>query len=204
MNAHAEELRTLFVAHEGQRELCVDFGNWDAMADEMSQLISVSVSDPELVSWIIPAFSTTTVTDRTVSCMIMMATLKHYFTYAGGIECGIPRVTLEGAKQDWQAVRDKIEKLKEFGVQCIAWYHLLVPVLDRFVSAFDNPDGAENIEHWRNVVELRHGSGVSYLGGWLTAFCVFTAEGRWLGFPLNNVRTTAESASRSSHLSNAY
>ena len=160
------------------------------MAENMSEKIADAVTDTELCAWISPAFSTTTVTDRTVSCMVMMATLKHYFTYAGGIHCGIPRVTLEGTKEDWQTLRDKIEKLKEFGVQCIAWYHLLSPVLDRFVRAFDEPEGAENIEHWQSVVHLMNGSGFSFLGGWLTAFCVFNAEGKWLGFPLNNVRTT--------------
>ena len=187
VNAHAEELRTLFVAHEGQRELCVNFQDWNGMAEEMSKLVTEAVSDAELVSWIIPTFSTTTVTDKTVSCMVMMATLKHYFTYGGGICCGIPRVTLEGTKEDWQVLRGKIEKLKEYGMQCIAWYHLLVPVLDGFVRAFEDPEGTENIKHWQNVVHINSGSGYSDLGGWLTAFCVFSAEGKWLGFPLVNV-----------------
>ena len=196
VNAHAEELRTLFVEQEGQRNLNVEVNpgskslNLDTMLQTMQGLVSKAVVDEALASWIIPAFSTTTTTDKTVSCILMMATLKKYFTYSfSGIRCGIPRVILEGTKEDWQMLRLKAEKLKEYGMQCIAWYHLLVPILDRFVRAFDGPDSTENIEFWQNVVHLRNGSGFSHLGGWITAFCVFDESGKWLSFPLVNVRT---------------
>ena len=81
---------------------------------------------------------------------------------------------------------EEFEKLKEYGTECIAWYHLLVPVLDGFVRAFDQPISQENIDFWQCIADQRHlGSGRDYLSGWITAFCVFDtrADGkyRWIG-----------------------
>jgi Domain of unknown function (DUF4419) len=106
VNAHSEELRALFVAHEGQKNLAllsggtrytVDFGN---LAKQMTKLLDENVSkqrcwatlfiyeptclansfeqiaDKELKEWILPDFSTTTENDTIVSSMLMMATLQ--------------------------------------------------------------------------------------------------------------------------------
>lgn len=82
INANAEKLRHLFVAHEGKKELeirsvgtrhSVDFG---LLSREMTRLIDENIVDKTLREWILPQFSTTTLLDTTASCIIMMATLK--------------------------------------------------------------------------------------------------------------------------------
>jgi len=157
----------------------VDFGH---MSRTMVDEIEKNVVDPALRAWIMPEFSTTTMQDTTVCAMVMMATLKEYFSYKFSLMCGIPRVTLAGEKKDWENVLQRLEKLKEYGVQSIAWYHLLVPVLSRFVKAFDDPNGAENIDFWQRVAHFEGGgSGPTWLSGWITAFCVFDAKGKWIG-----------------------
>ena len=108
INAHAEELRSFFVAHEGQKELwiiydsgsihTVDMGDF---ARRMGYLLSKNVKDPELHPWIIPAFSTTTNNDRVVASVIMMGALQKYFSYGCGMTCALPSVTLLGEKSDW-------------------------------------------------------------------------------------------------------
>jgi hypothetical protein len=106
-------------------------------------------------------------------------------------------VTLEGSKKDWQAILGRLEKLKEYGLQTTAWYHLLVPVIKRFVAAFDSPDSATNVDFWQKVAHreaLGSGGGASYYCGWISAFCAFDDEGTWIGVPLN------ESACRFSSL----
>lgn len=194
VNGNAERLRSMFVTHEGKRELIVvadqssytvDFGR---MSRYMADLMKEAIVDRTLHDWIIPSFTTTTLTDKTVSSMVMMATMKDYFHYVFVLRCGIPRVTLEGKKQDWEELRRKIERLKTFGVECVAWYHLLAPVLDRFVRAFDNPTGAENIDFWQRVATyFPRGSGATRLTGWIVAFCVFNEKGEWLGRSLRQV-----------------
>ncbi|KAJ6582679.1 hypothetical protein DFH09DRAFT_1309619 [Mycena vulgaris] len=182
-------LRASFVVHEGKKGLLIvaegtrhslDFG---AMARQMVGLIDKNVADPTLRAWALPTFTTTTETDTTVSAVLLMATLKAYFSYGfAGIRCGIPRVTLLGEKNDWVDILGRLEKLKEYGVETITWYHLLRPVIARFVAVFDAPDSEENREFWGKVAHYqRGGSRPSYYSGWINAFNVFSKEGSGSG-----------------------
>lgn len=102
--------------------------------------------------------------------------------------CGIPRVTLEGEKEDWENILTRLEKLKEYGDETTAWYHLLVPVISRFVGAFDGPDAGENIEFWQKVAHYQGGgSGPRWIAGWINAFCVFDEKGKWIGHRIGQV-----------------
>ena len=197
VNGNAEKLRSSFVAHQGQKTLGVaadgdlHTADYSRISHIMAKAIHENVVDKQLAKWIIPEFSTTTQHDKTIACIMMMATLKTYFAYESAIACGIPRVTLEGSKEDWEVLRLKAEKLKEYGVECIAWYHLLAPVLDGFVRAFDQPDSQDNMNFWQRIADMHNmGSEMTYLRGWITAFCVFDtlANGKWTGPPLREVR----------------
>ena len=196
VNGNAEVLRSQFVRHEGREPLVVatygtrytaDFGR---MAKQMTGLMQEQIVDPALREWILPDFSTTTDLDRIVGAITMMSTMKAYFSYEFHLMCGIPHVTLEGEKHDWEKILSKLEKLKQYGEQTTVWYHLLVPVISQFVQAFHRPNGPENIDFWQRVAHYHGGgSGPTYLSGWITAFCVFNAEGKWIGNPLNLVRS---------------
>ena len=193
VNANAEALRSLFVSHEGKRELTVtalgnrytvDFGH---MAKLMTQEIDKNVIDPLLRAWILPKFTTTTSTDIIVSSIVMMATMKKYFDYKIQLLCGIPCVTLEGEKQDWEKILERLETLKKYGPQTETWYNMLHSIISRFVKAFDDPEADDNLQFWGRVAHYEGGgSGPTWLSGWITAFCVFDEQGKWLGPPLNN------------------
>ncbi|KAJ7660166.1 hypothetical protein DFH06DRAFT_1472257 [Mycena polygramma] len=172
--ARAELLRANFVAHEGQRELVlfaagtrytVDFGD---LALQMTGLVEKNVVDPTLREWALPAFTTTTPNDTTVSAVLLMATLKEYFTYKIVLRgCGIPRVTLEGERSDWVNILGRLEKLKEYGIETTAWYHLLRPVIARFVAAFDDPASPANVDFWQRIAHHTVGiSGNDRYTGW--------------------------------------
>ncbi|KAJ7910060.1 hypothetical protein B0H13DRAFT_2013234 [Mycena leptocephala] len=178
VNANAELLRANFVAHEGQREL------------QMVDLIEKNIVDPTLRQWVLPDFTTTTINDTTVAAVLMMGTLKQYFSYGfGARRCGIPRVTLEGEKSDWV----DILVLKEYGIETIAWYHLLHPVISRFVAAFDAPASQDNVEFWQKVAHLhRPFSGRSYYSGWINAFNAFDKNGRWIGNALDKTAVSEQ------------
>ncbi|KAF9350896.1 hypothetical protein BGX26_010966, partial [Mortierella sp. AD094] len=126
VNGNAELLRSQFVSHEGQKTLkveeignryTVDFGK---MAQDMTAEIDRNVVDPSLRKWILPTFTTTTNNDTIVSSVIMMATMKKYFKYIFSLRCGLPRVTIEGEKRDWENILERLEKLKEYGLETIA------------------------------------------------------------------------------------
>ncbi|KAF7321043.1 hypothetical protein HMN09_00191500 [Mycena chlorophos] len=186
VNANAELLRANFVAHDGARELTVKravMANFGEFARAMVGEIEKNVVDPELGRWAIPDFSTTTENDQTVASIVLMATLKAYFEYDfDAVCCGIPRVTLEGTKADWEKLLARIEKLKEYGLEPTAWFHLLKPVLTRFVRTFDDPYDKEVQDFWSKVAHFKvNGSGPDYYSGWIAAFCVWDQHGKWIG-----------------------
>ena len=186
----AEQLRSVFVAHEGKKDLIIVGGgnrytvDYGAMAKSMTGFIEENVIDPTLRQWIIPNFTTTTPTDVIAASVVMMATLQAYFTYKCSLWCGLPYVTLLGEKADWDQIVQRIEKLKEYGPETTAWYHLLKPVVTRFARTFEDgfAESAENCDFWNQAVhEKPFGSGSCYLSGWVTAFCAFDEKGKWMG-----------------------
>jgi hypothetical protein len=198
VNANAEDLRKQFVAHEEKKELEIKVNgsrysvDYASIAQKFTELISENVVDPSLREWILPNFTTTTPNDTTVAAVVMMATLKAYFSYTMTFCCGIPCVTVEGEKEDWESILTRLEKLKEYGPETTAWYNMLVPVISRFVKGFDDPSGDENTDFWSRVANYEHeGSGSKYISGWITAFCVFDRQGKWVGPPLDLVRNFA-------------
>ncbi|OJT14288.1 hypothetical protein TRAPUB_9148 [Trametes pubescens] len=193
VNAHAEELRAYFVAHEGTRRLIVedvgtrhsvDFGR---LARAMTREIHKNVVDSTLAEWILPDFTTTTIKDSTICSVLMMSTLKAYFEYYVSIICGIPTVTLEGTKADWERIVKRLDRLHELGDEPSAWANMLYPILRRFVSAFD---GKPDTVFWKHVVYRQEEiCGQDDLNGWLTAFCVWTNKGKWNAGPLPELLT---------------
>ncbi|KAJ7758649.1 hypothetical protein B0H16DRAFT_1820644 [Mycena metata] len=174
VNANAELLRANFVSHDGKQNLFVDSSDLDCggMARQMAALVEKTVIDPTLRTWATPAFTTTTLNDTIVSA----------FAVTG---CGIPRVTLEGEKADWEDILGRLEKLKEYGIETIAWYHLLRPVITRIVATFDAPESRENVDVWSEVAHRNQGSGYCHYSGWINAFNAFSRDGMWLGHKLN-------------------
>ena len=182
INANAETFRSQFVAHEGSNELVVIIPptslediDWDFFSDEIVKLMDDQLVDKELKDWIMPTFSTTTRVDSTVSAILMMATLKQYFSYTADMRCGIPHVTLEGTKADYQSILSRLDKLDTWDTKTRAWGRMLKPILKKLVAVFD---GDVDLDFWGHIVSERHlGSGGSFLGGWITAFCAISENG---------------------------
>lgn len=76
-----------------------------------------------------------------------METVKQYFDYMEILfGCGIPSITLEGTPDDWKLLREKTQKLGEFGVK--QWTDKLDPILAEFVLA---SEGKPNLDFWWNM-----------------------------------------------------
>lgn len=68
--------------------------------------------------------------------------------------------------------------------QAKAFTTLLRPIIRQLMASFDAiAVGHEpNLDFWGKVChEENMGSGPTYLSGWLTAFCVWDADGKWQG-----------------------
>lgn len=181
INAHAEDLRSLFVAHEGQKELEAihHIADFAFLSVQMGDRIGENVLDPELKDWVLPAFSTTTHSDRVVGSILFMGAMQKYFVYSMTVCCGLPSVTLLGCVEDWENILNRLDKLDLFGDEPRQFAAMLRPVLRRMVRSFSDPSSTETLDFWNTIVHRhRVGSGTDYLSGWLTAFCFWDENGK--------------------------
>lgn len=183
VNAHSEELRTHFVAHEGKKEVevsavgnlhTVDIGD---LAVQLTKEMEKFIVDPELRDWIMPSFTTTTDTDTVTASVLMMGTLQKYFEFKMSLMCGIPSVTLLGERDDWAKLQKRLDKLTDFGDEPKQFASLLTPVLGYFIRSYDEPESAAVIDFWSRIADKSGGSGPHYLSGWITAFCFWDVDG---------------------------
>ena len=185
INANAENLRSVFVEHEGQKELevikygtleTVDFGDF---AQQMAGLVTKNIKDPGLGDWVMPSFSTTTNTDRVVASVLFMGAMQKYFSYTCGLLCGLPSVTLLGDISDWQAILNRLPMLEKPGDEPSEFVEMLRPILNNFIRSFEEPEHEEVVRFW-NTIATRNpmSSGTPYYTGWITAFCFWDDEGR--------------------------
>ena len=94
------------------------------------------------------------------------------------ITCGVPSVTLLGEKADWLRLLARLDRLPTLGDEPAAWAEMLRPILMRFAAAFD---GSPDVTFWEHVVNRNDEvCGLDILSGWITAFCVWDEDGKWL------------------------
>lgn len=188
INAHSEELRGSFVAHEGKKrlEIVYDSGtrysvDWADFAHNIGLMIQDNVVDPGLRQWIMPAFSTTTEHDTVVASIVMMASMQAYFEYQMTITCGLPSVTLLGEKADYELILHRLDKMRSYGKEPTEFADLLTPVLKRFIRSFEDPESEEVVDFWNRIFSSWNmGSGSDYYFGWITAFVFWDQDGKAL------------------------
>lgn len=104
------------------------------MGVRMTDIFEKNVVDPELRTWTMPSFSTTTDSDKVVAATLMMDSLQKYFSYKMSLCCGISSVTLLGNREDWEQLVTKLDKIPTLGKEPTTLACLLRPVFQRFVA----------------------------------------------------------------------
>ncbi|KAK3313368.1 hypothetical protein B0H66DRAFT_565943 [Apodospora peruviana] len=189
VNAHAEELREKFVAHQGKVELEVVYNQGDRFmvdiayfTDKIGALLEQSIVDEGLRKWTLPAFTTTTQDDVVAASVVMMGTMQAYFSYSMHVCCGIPSVTLLGEKRDYEEMLRRVTRLGEYGEEAMEFGKGLVPVLEGMVRTFEEGERSEEVKRfWETVCDYHSGSGMDHYSGWITAFCFWRANGNRVG-----------------------
>lgn len=172
-------------SHEGKTNLTIEVDSLSqvkndmaSIVDQFTQMIDHNLVDGEVKDWVIPDFSTTTKEDKLVCGSVLMATMKSYFTYHMAAFCGIPSISLDGTVEDWQNIKNRIDKFRRYNLN--DWTDMLEAILEQFVQAkkgkLDNAFWGK-ICHW----EGEHSYKIPELSGWITAFCVFDKHGKWQG-----------------------
>jgi hypothetical protein len=156
VNDNPEELRNLFVDHEGKIDLVVQSskelleGNadWDSIVDGFYEQIRDNTKG-EIADILAQKFSTTGVNEHIVSEIVLMETVKSYFNYiVMYLACGIPSITLTGTPDDWQSILDRTRKLSAYGIDW--WVKDLEPILTEFVKA---SKGKPDVNFWKSIVK---------------------------------------------------
>ncbi|CAG7849609.1 SubName: Full=Uncharacterized protein {ECO:0000313/EMBL:CCA71052.1} [Serendipita indica DSM 11827] len=99
-------------------------------ANAFGNLLKTKIKDPSVHDFITPNFSTTTPNDKIICSIIMMGTLKAYFSYGISVRCGIPSITFEGEQEDDASILQRLDKLSEFGEEPTIFTRLLRPTID--------------------------------------------------------------------------
>ena len=113
-------------------------------------------------------FSTTSPVDANISRSMTMAVASEYYSYNVYTLCGIPKIKVNGTKEDWTLLKDSFNRLAS-QLNMKWWANGLNPVLDEFINIFD---GKINLKHWKNIYKLYEpeGCGNPDFSGWISRF----------------------------------
>lgn len=172
-----ETLRTNFVKFEGTKELRITVGPeimpgrvsseyWEKnIFPEFANKIK-EMADPDTLELINKGFSTSTISDIATYNIILMDSMKSYFSYGMRTTCGIPWIELRGKLEDWVNIKERAIKL--WSIFPRDYQKNLLEVLNKFVASYKG-----KVDHlfWQSMVKrIKHGKGSgSYdtISGWI-------------------------------------
>lgn len=207
VNKHSEEMRDLFVEHEGKMKIVVTEGNdvlgksgtkgdWEKLLSDFTAGVAANTKG-DVAEMLTADFTTTGVTERIASQITLMDAVETFFEWWNmSVACGIPSITLTGTPDDWRKVQAKARSLEKYGLE--KWSRQLDKVLAEFVKA---SEGQPDRVFWRSIVkklrvdELKNirrcsGSDVTMLDGWFLTFF----PDKWFGVPREEVAWTSSMA----------
>lgn len=180
INNNPEAVRDIFVDFEGKETIAIRRDNfimgeqndWSTVfgdfADEIKKRVKADIYDV-----VIDDTSVATATSRIVSEITLMDALKDFFDYEVVSECGIPKITLEGSKEDWERLRQKVQDLNDINagdkLDASWWLDHLTPVVNQICD--DAITRNPNTTFWRNIYKFEDvGSGNPIVSGWINVF----------------------------------
>ena len=119
-------------------------------------------------------FSTTSPVDYNISRSMVLAIASEYYTYSVYTMCGIPKIKINGTKQDWVVLKDSFNKLA-LRLDMDWWAQHLNPILDGFVNVFD---GKIDMDFWKGIYKLYDPEFCANpaFNGWLSKFYPYLSD----------------------------
>jgi len=184
VNDHSEELRSMFVEHEGNKELTVTTwgetaeSQWTEFCELMHAAIAKNTSN-DIISLVEADFSTTNRVEKLISTMSVMDTFKKYFSYGRCIPCcGINNVHFLGTLDDWEHLPLKLTKLRKYGSvgNWNQYIDNMVPILNNFIKTYK---GDVDVDYWNKIMNFKQGrlgsGSTTFVSGWIINFFGFEA-----------------------------
>ena len=199
INRYPEELRSNFVSHEGKETIIItrdgfvkgSQNDWSTVfgdfANEIKKIVKADIYDV-----VVDDTAGATKTTRIVSELTLMDCTQSYFNYEVHTICGIPMITLEGKKEDWEKVKQKVNKLVEINKDdCLRlnwWLNHLIPVIDEVCDTAINR--VANSAFWSSIYKYyNRGSGGPFITGWCTVFFPHLKDKRNKELASENIKT---------------
>lgn len=185
VNKNAEQMRHMFVEHEGQKYLEVktnlelDEEDWTEFFLKMNNKIRNNTLDG-VIDTLSCDFSTTGHVEQLLSVATIMNTFKSYFKYGRCIPlCGIRNVLFMGSLEDWLKLSEKLDKLKKYSINQ-EWENYvseLQPIILQFIESYK---GNVDKKFWDSIMNFRHGrigsGSTTYVTGWILKFYGLNGE----------------------------
>jgi len=183
MEVHAEELRPIFVNHQGKEKIEIERNDlimgaendWSTIFGEFSAEIQKRVKT-DLYDVMIDDTSVATKLTKISSEIAIMDAYKQYFEYHVMCICGIPKITLVGRPDDWEKLRTKVKNLNELNkddrLKLNWWLEKLVPLVDKIVDQAKS----RNIDQafWKNIYHFQETKSFyvpsKKISGWIMTF----------------------------------
>jgi hypothetical protein len=140
-----------------------------ALFDSLQKKLPVETGTPLQTK-----FSTTSSVDYNISRSMVLAIASEYYTYSVYTMCGIPKIKINGTKQDWELLRDSFNKLAS-RLDMDWWAEHLNPILDEFVNVFE---GKTDLDFWKGIYKRYVPELCSNptFNGWLSKFYPYLSE----------------------------
>jgi hypothetical protein len=190
INNNPEEYRSFFVDHTGKKELVLknDFFDANYFCQTFGKLLEQNIKDPNFAQHYRSEFSTTNRIIKNVNNIILMNTLKEYFSCTMMLGCGIPSIVLNGSQEDWCELFKTYCYFKSIllNSELKDWFKHFDVVMNLFLDMRNLAQNGE-IEgtHYmkemmkRIITYIPQGSGGQiFLGGWIRLFCPYNSSNK--------------------------
>ncbi|RIA99317.1 hypothetical protein C1645_747406 [Glomus cerebriforme] len=181
INFNSDKYKNKFVNfNENQRIFLKDSYNsskrdWSKCVENLVKESSKFIKKMDLKSLLECNFSTSTSNTITASHMILLDSVKNYFSYNIEIFCGIPKITLEGKLEDWLLIQEKLIHLRNLNLDLDFWLNDLDSIIHQFIETFK---GNVDKQFWKNIAREEYGcGGPPELNGWITKFFPYDCNG---------------------------
>jgi len=178
INKDPQRFREQLVSWEGKKELVSETDyplkqipqeEWSSIVLDFSQQIEKNTL-PKSVSSMSLQFSTQKDKLHRIVAqnIILMDSVKEFFSSRFNTMCGIPSIALEGTVDDWKLLCENFNQIcDQFDLN--SWKESLTPVLNKFYEA---STGKEDKDFFSKIYSAYAGSGgpMKPIGGWIRLF----------------------------------
>lgn len=180
INLYSDKYKNKFVKFNENQKIILNDDNslkrdWSKCIKDLVKETSNYIEKIDLKSLLECDFSTSTSTTITASRVILLDSIKNYFSYNIEMFCGIPKITLEGKLEDWLLIQEKLIQLRNLNLDLDFWLNDLDSIIRQFIETFK---GNVDEQFWKNIAREEYGcGGPPELNGWITKFFPYDCEG---------------------------